>query len=33
MMSISEAARETPILAECDLCVLGGTCRRMALIQ
>lgn len=25
-MSIFEAARETPVLAECDLCVLGGSC-------
>lgn len=25
-MNISEAARETPVIAECDLCVLGGSC-------
>lgn len=25
-MNLSEPARETPVLAECDLCVLGGSC-------
>jgi len=25
-MNISEPARETPVIAEYDLCVLGGSC-------
>jgi len=25
-MNISEPARETPVIAECDLCVLGSSC-------